>query len=70
VGYGLIGRLDKSGGALWSLVKSLWNLVDSPDKSGEAWKWKVWSDKHLNLSPNFFDASLLIVQLSYDSNKI
>jgi hypothetical protein len=32
-----------------------------PDKSGETWKWKIWSDKHLNLSPNFFDMSLLIV---------
>jgi hypothetical protein len=63
-------RPDKSGGALWSPVKSLCNPVDSPDKSGEAWKWKIWCDKHLDLSPNIFDASLLIVWLSYDSNKI
>jgi hypothetical protein len=63
-------RPDKSGGALWSPVKSLWNLVDSSDKSSEAWKWKIWSDKQLDLFPNFFDASLLIVRLFYDSNKI
>jgi hypothetical protein len=44
--------------------------VDSPDKSGETYKWKIWRDKHLDLSPNFFDASLLIVPLFYDSNKI
>jgi hypothetical protein len=44
--------------------------VDSPDKSSEGWKWKIWSDKHLDISSNFSDASLLIVRLSYDSNKI
>jgi hypothetical protein len=58
---------DKSGA---SPVKSLWNLVDSPDKSGEGRKWKIWIDKHLDLSPNFFNASLWIVWLPYDSNKI
>jgi hypothetical protein len=63
-------RPDKSNGALWSPVKSLWNSMDSSDKSGEAWKWRIWRDKHLDLSPNFFNASLLIVQLSYDLNKI
>jgi hypothetical protein len=25
---------DKSGGALWSLVQTLWKSVDSPDMSG------------------------------------
>jgi hypothetical protein len=29
-----------------------------------------WKVKHLDLSPNYFDASLLIVRLSYDSSKI
>jgi hypothetical protein len=57
---------DKSSEAFWCPVKSIWNLVDSPNKFGEARKWKIWSDKHLNLSPNFFVASLLIVRLSYD----
>jgi hypothetical protein len=55
--------LDKSGEAFQ-------NPEDSLDKSGEARKWKIWSDKHLDLSPKFFDVSLLIVWLSYDSNKI
>jgi hypothetical protein len=61
---------DKSGGALCSPVRTFWNLVDSPDKSGEGRKWKIWIDKHLDLSPNFFNASLWIVWLPYDSNKI
>jgi hypothetical protein len=63
-------RPDKSDGGFWSPVKSLWNPMNSPDKFDEARKWKIWSDKHLDLSPNFFNASLLIVRLSYDSNKI
>jgi hypothetical protein len=42
----------------------------SPDKSGETRKFGFWIDKRLDLSPNFFGISLLIVQLFYDSNKI
>jgi hypothetical protein len=63
-------RLDKSGGALCSPVWTLWKPVDSLDMSDETWKLDFWMVKHLGLSPNFFDVSLLIVQLSYDSNKI
>jgi hypothetical protein len=63
-------RPDKSGGALWSPVQTLWKPVDSSDKSGETWKLDFWMVKHLGISPNFFDVSLLIVRLSYDSNKI
>jgi hypothetical protein len=37
---------------------------------GETLKKGFWMVKHLDLSPNFFDASLLIVWLFYDSNKI
>jgi hypothetical protein len=47
----------------------LWKLVISPNKSGENLKKGFWMVKHLVLSPNFFDASFLIVRLSYDSNK-
>jgi hypothetical protein len=35
--------------------------VDSPDKSGETWKSDFWMVKHLDLSPIFFNVSLLIV---------
>jgi hypothetical protein len=44
--------------------------VDSPDKSGETWKTNLREFEHLDLSLNFFDASLLIVRLSYGSNKM
>jgi hypothetical protein len=35
--------------------------MDSPDKSDEIWKLDFWMLRHLGLSPNFFDVSLLIV---------
>jgi hypothetical protein len=57
------------GGALESDPEFL-EAGGSPDKSDETRKFDFWIDKHLDLSPNFFGASLLIVQLSYDSNKI
>jgi hypothetical protein len=62
--------VDKSDGALWSPVQALWKPVDSSDKSGETWNEEFWKIRHLDLSPNFFYASLLIVRLFYDSNKI
>jgi hypothetical protein len=38
--------------------------------SGETLENGFWMVKHLDLSPNFFDVSPLIVGLSCDSNKL
>jgi hypothetical protein len=51
-------------------LERFWKPMISLDKSGETLENSFWMVKHIDLSPNFFDASLLIVQLSYDSNKI
>jgi hypothetical protein len=71
------GPLDKSFGGtrlVWYLPlesgESFWKLVISLDKSGKNLEKGFWMVKHLILSPNFFDVSLLIVRLSYDLNKI
>jgi hypothetical protein len=74
---------DKSSGPLWSLAKSLWKPVldrTSPVRfSGVQWIHRTSPVKPgngrfgvINTStfPNIFDASLLIVWLSYDLNKI
>jgi hypothetical protein len=62
---------DKSGTRLWKPVKRFWKLVISQGKSGETLEKGFWMVKHLlDLSPNIFDASLLIVWLFCDSNKI
>jgi hypothetical protein len=50
----LVEEPDKSG-------TRLWKPVDSLDLSGETWNSDIWMVKHLDLSPNFFDVSLLIV---------
>jgi hypothetical protein len=53
-----------------SLVQWLWKPTISQDKFGEILEKEFWMVKHLDLSPNFFEVSLLIVQFFYDSNKI
>jgi hypothetical protein len=61
---------DKSGTHALEAGESFWKLVISLDKSSEQLEKDFWMVNHLNLSQNFFNALLLRVRLSYDSNKI
>jgi hypothetical protein len=64
------GSPDKSSGEMGQVRYPPLEVDISSDKSGENLEKDFWMVKHIDLSPNFFDASLLIVRFSYDSNKI